>query len=116
VPGRLVATADKLAVDLPLTVTALEPEGASDARRIEGVREAVEVGARWNVRRVDAVVGYRWTVDDDLEDLRSLTSAKNVARGTSAVVLLQTILEIESLAGFVREIDDHVDALRHREA
>ena len=91
--GACVATADKLAVDLPLTVASLEPEGASDARRIGGVREPVEVGTGRNSRRVDAVVGYCWTIDDDLQDLVSLTSAENVARRTTSVFLLQTILD-----------------------
>ena len=66
---RCVATADEFAVDLPLTVASLEPEGASDTRRVIGVWEAVEIGAGRNSRRVDAIVRYSRTIDDDLEDL-----------------------------------------------
>src|SRR5688572_13325251 len=106
----LVAAADKLAVDLPLAIATLEPESARDARRVVGVREPVKIGASRDSRRVDAVVGYNRTIDDDLEDLVALASADDVAVGTTPIVLLQPVLNKERFACIVREIDDHVYA------
>src|SRR6185503_13473410 len=110
---RLVAATDKLAVDLPLPVASLKPEGASDSLRIGCVREPVEVSTRRNSCWIHAVIGHYRTVDDDLQYLGSLTSAQNVSRRTTPVVLLQTILEIERLTGVVGEIDDYINALSH---
>ena len=112
----LVATTDKLAVDLPLTVASLEPEGASNARRIGGIREAVEISARRNSCRVDTVVRHCRTIDDDLQYLVSLTSTQNVSCRTATVLLLQTVLDEERLSSVVGEIDDHVNSLGYREA
>src|SRR5688572_33461445 len=89
----LVTTADKLAINLPLTVAPLKPEGASDALRIGCVGEPVEVGTRRNVRRIDAVVRHLWTIDDDLQDPISLSGAQNNSSWTTSVFLLQAILQ-----------------------
>ena len=108
----LIATADEPAVHLPLTIASLEPEGASDSLLIVRIGELVEVNLLLcrNSRGIDAVVGHFRTIDDDLQYLVSLTSAEDIAVRSSTIVLLQTILEIERLAGVVREIDDHVHA------
>ena len=42
----LVATADKLAINLPLTIAPLKPKGTSDALLIGCVGEPVEIGTR----------------------------------------------------------------------
>src|SRR5687767_3833453 len=116
-PRSLVATADKLTVYLPLTVASLEPEGTSNARRIVGVRKAIEVGgSRGNSCGVYAVVRYNRTVNDDLQYLVSLTSAQNFSRGTASIFLLQPVLEEESLAGVKGEINDYIDAFGYRES
>src|SRR6185369_5471420 len=106
------------AIHLPLAVASLEPEGASDARGVVGVREAVEVNSliRWNRRRIDAVVSYDWTIDDDLEDLRALAGAEYVSSRAASILLLETILEIERLTRLAGEVDDNVDAFRDCEA
>src|SRR5687767_11143753 len=88
----LVATADKLTVDLPLAVTPLKSEGASDSLLVGCVREPVEIGTGRNSCRVDAVVGHGRTINYDLEYLVSLTSAHDVSRWTASVFLLQTVL------------------------
>src|SRR5688572_33309121 len=97
----LITTTDELAVDLPLAVASLEPEGASDARRIGGVRELVEVDSRRDICGIDAVVRYYRAVDDDLQDLITLTCAENVSGRTASVFLLQAVLKEERLTGVV---------------
>src|SRR6185503_15694017 len=111
----VVATTDELPVHLPLTIAALEPEGASDARRVGSCREPVEVDGLIgrNRRRIDAVVGHGRAIDDDPEDLRSLTGAQHISSRATTVVLFETILEMEGLSGLSSEVDDDVDAFRN---
>src|SRR5919106_5835410 len=80
------AGANEFSVHLPLTVASLEPEGASDTRSVIGVGETVEIGSSRNRCRVNTVIGYNRTIDDDLEYLVSLTSAQNIARGAASVL------------------------------
>src|SRR5215213_1501179 len=111
---RLVATADELAVDLPLPVASFKPERAGDAWRIVGIRETVEVSRiRRNRRRVDTVVRHCRAIDDDLEDLVPLAGSEHVSSRTAAIFLFETILEIESLSSLAGEVDDDVNTLGH---
>src|SRR5687768_146432 len=103
----------KLAVDLPLTIAPFKPERARNTRLISRVGEAIELGDQ---RGVDAVVGDHGAVDDNFHDLVALTCPYNIAIGSSAVILLQTVLDIERLAGIGGEIHNHVHALGYREA
>src|SRR5688572_22848265 len=114
---RLVATADEPAIHLPLTVASLEPEGTSDALLISGIGESVEVNRLLcrNSCRIDAVISYCRTIDDDLQYLRSSTSACDVTIRSASIVLLQAILEIERLAGVIGEVHNHVIALSYGE-
>src|ERR1700741_405666 len=105
-------------VYLPLTVAALEPEGASDARGVGGVGEAVEIHGligRYGCR-IDTVVGHDWTIDDNLEDLRSLSCRQHVASGTATIVLFQSVFQIERLSSLTGEVDNDVDAFGYRKA
>src|SRR5688572_22806076 len=104
---RRVATTHQLTVYLPLAVTTLEPEGASNAWRVVGVWKSVEIRPGWNGRGVDTVVRHDRTVNDDLQDLVALSGAQNIAGRTASVFLLQAILEEECLSGVVREINDY---------
>ncbi len=108
----------ELPVDSPLTVVPLEPENACDQRRCGRGREVIKVNclARGDIRGVDAVVGHDWTIDDDLQDLIALTGTQNVARWTTPVLLLQTVLDVERLALKSGEVDDHVHTFSHRDA
>src|SRR6185369_874079 len=111
---RLVTTADELAVYLPLPVASFKAERAGDARRIVGVRETVEVSRiRRNRGRVDTVVRHCGTIDDDLEDLVPLAGSEHVSGWTATIVLLETILKIESLSSLAGEVDNDVDTFGH---
>src|SRR5262249_17508085 len=103
--------------NLPLAVASLKPEGASDARSVEGVREAVEIYSLvgWDRCRIDTVVSHDRTIDDDLQDLRSLAGAQYVSGRTATILFLTTILEIERLACLAGEVNDNVNAFSHRE-
>src|ERR1043165_1003059 len=113
-----LVTVRQFTVYLPLTITALEPEGASDARRVGCGRESVKVHGliRRDGRRIDTVVRYDWTIDDDLENLLSLACPQHVARRTATVFLFQSVFQIERLSSLAGEVDNDVDAFGHCKA
>src|SRR6185312_55387 len=96
----------QLAVDLPLAVPSLEPKCSGNSRRVRGIGEAIELSDK---RGVNTVIRNDWPINNDFQNLLTLTSRQNITGRATTVVLLQTILQIKSLACQAGEIDDHVD-------
>ena len=113
-----VVARGELTVDSPLTVISLESESARHYRSRVGAWEVVEIHGLicGYIRGVNAVIGYDWTINQNLQDLVSLSGTENVSRRAAAIILLEAVFDVEGLALESCEVNDHIHSFSHGDA